>query len=421
MRLLLQGMVLVLSFLPSFAWPNNGIEPAAEPFLETYTDPALANFVRSVVESNPRVQAARAAMSASRSRESAAGMPLYNPELAADYESAVDDTWEVGIGQTFDWSGKRKARAEVAAADRQASEASYEAVRRAVTIDLLSGLAAFQTGKQRYALATERASIMQDFSDLAQRRFGAGDLNQVEADLATLASIDAQIQRATVAANLAEATQLVRSLTLATASDQWPAIKSDLPLAASINDPQQFVLNLPEIRVAQRQLDAANAAIAMRESEQKPDPTLSLRGGREADSTLVGVNLSIPLYIRNSFKFEVSAAVAERDQYQQVFDDQVRHAYARLLSATERYQLSQDAWEEWQQIGETSLQRQVDLLKRLWEAGELSTTDYLVQIRQTLDTRGSALDLELTLWNAWFEWLAATGLADNWLGLEKSP
>jgi cobalt-zinc-cadmium efflux system outer membrane protein len=421
MRLLLQGTVLVLSFMPIFAWPNDGIEPAAAPFLEKYADPPLANFVRSVVETNPRVQAARAAMQASRSRESAAGMPLYNPELAADYESAVDDTWEVGIGQTFDWSGKRKAREQVAASDRQASEANYEAVRRTVVVDLLSGLAAFQTGKQRYSLATEQAGIMKDFADLAQRRFGAGDLNQVEADLATLASIDAQIQLATIAADLAEATQMVRSLTLASASDQWPAIQSDLPLAASINDPQQFVLNLPEIQVAQRQLDAANAAIVMRESEQKPDPTLSLRGGREDDSTLIGINLSIPLYIRNNFKFEVSAAVAERDQFQQVFDDQVRHAYARLLSASERYQLSRDAWEGWRQIGETSLQRQVDLLKRLWEAGELSTTDYLVQIRQTLDTRASALDLELTLWNAWFEWLAATGQADNWLGLEKSP
>jgi cobalt-zinc-cadmium efflux system outer membrane protein len=421
MRLLLQGMVLVLSFLPSFAWPNDGNEPATEPLLEEYADPALANFVRSVVETNPRVQAARAAMDASRSRQSAAGMPLYNPELDAGYESAVDDTWEVGIGQTFDWSGKRKARERVAASDRHASEAVYESVRRIVAVDLLSGMAAFQTGKQRHSLAAERVSIMQDFAELAQRRFDAGDLTQVEADLATLASIDAQIQFATAAARLAEATQSVRSLTLATAADQWPAINSDLPRAATIDDPQRFVLNLPEIQVAQRRLDAANASIEMRESEQKPDPTLNLRGGREEDSTLVGINLSIPLYIRNNYRFEVSAAVSERDQAQQIFDDQVRHAYARLLGASERYQLSREAWEGWQQMGEASLQRQVDLLQQLWEAGELSTTDYLVQIKQTLDTRGSALDLELTLWNAWFEWLEATGLADKWLGLEQSP
>ena len=421
MRLLIQGMVLIVSIFPILVWSNDEIEPTDKLILQKYTDPALSAFVRTVVETNPRVQAARAALEASRALESAAGRPLYNPELEADYESAVDETWEIGIGQTFDWSGKRKAREQVASSDRHASEAVYETVRRNIAVDLLSGLAGFQTGKQRDSLAVERVRIMKDFAELAQRRFTAGDLTQVEADLATLASIDAQIQRATAAADLAEATQSVRSLTLATAADQWPTINSDLPLAVMISDPQRFVLNLPEIQVAQRRLDVANAAIEMRKTERKPDPTLSLRGGREDDSTLVGINLSIPLYIRNNYKFEVSAAVAERDQVQQIFDDQIRHAYVRLLSASERYQLSREAWEGWQRIGQASLQRQVDLLQRLWESGELSTTDYLVQLQQTLDTRWNALDLELTMWDAWFEWLAATGLADNWLGLEKSP
>ncbi|MEJ8568818.1 TolC family protein [Wenzhouxiangellaceae bacterium CH-27] len=421
MRLPIQGMALILSFLPIIAWPNNEIRPTENLLFERHPDPALSEFVRTVVETNPRVQAAMAALEASRAYESAAGKPLYNPELEAGYESAVDDTWEVGIGQTFDWSGKRKARERVAASDRYTSEAAYEAVRREVSVNLLSGLAAFQTGKQRESLAAERVEIMEDFSELAQRRFAAGDLTQVEADLATLASVDAQIQRATAAADLAEATQVVRSLTLASASDQWPMIDTDLPRAATIDDPQRFVLSLPEIQVAQRRLDAANAAIELRESERKPDPRLSLRGGREDDSTLVGINLSIPLYIRNNYKFEVSAAVAERDQVQQIFDDKLRHAYARLLSASERYQLSRDAWEGWQRIGQASLQRQVELLRRLWEAGELSTTDYLVQLQQTLDTRWNALNLELTMWNAWFEWLAATGSADNWLGLENTP
>lgn len=421
MRLLIQGMVLIVSILPILVWPNDEIDTANELILQKNMDPALSDFVRIVVETNPRVQAARADLDASRALESAAGRPLYNPALEADYESAVDNTWEVGIGQTFDWSGKRKAREQVAASDRHASEAAYEAVRRNIAVELLSGLAAFQTGTQHNSLAVERVRIMKDFAKLAQRRLAVGDLTQVEADLATLASINAQIQLATAAADLAEVTQSVRSLTLATSADQWPTISADLPLAATISDPQGFVLKLPEIQVAQRRLDAANAAIEMRETERKPDPTLSLRGGREDDSTLVGINLSIPLYIRNNYKFEVSAAVAQRDQAQQIFDDQVRRAYARLLSASERYQLSREAWEGWQRIGQASLQRQVDLLQRLWESGELSTTDYLVQLQQTLDTRWNALDLELTMWNAWFEWLVATGLADNWLGLEKSP
>ncbi len=421
MRLKTPGMVFILTLLPIFAWSDNRIETVEDQLIQKYSDPALSSFVRAVVNTNPRVQAARAALDASRAFESAAGRPLYNPELEADYESAADRTWEVGIGQTLDWSGKRKARQKVAAMDRHASEAMFEDVRRNVAIDLLSGLAAFQTEEHRKSLAIERASIMEDFASLAQRRFSAGDLNQVEADLATLASIDAQIQRATAAGKLAEATQEVRSINSNSNADQWPVIRSELPLIANVPDPEVFVVDLPEIRAARRDLDTANATIEMRESERKPDPTLSIRGGREDDSSLVGVNLSIPLYIRNRFNFEVSVAIAQRDQAQQVLNDQVRRASARLLSASERYQISRKAWDSWQQVGQASLQRQVELLQRLWESGELSTTDFLVQIRQTLDTRENALDLELTMWNSWFEWLAASGQVYAWLGQEKSP
>jgi cobalt-zinc-cadmium efflux system outer membrane protein len=62
------------------------------------------------------------------------------------------------------------------------------------------------------------------------------------------------------------------------------------------------------------------------------------------------------------------------------------------------------------------MKRKGDLLQRMYEYGELRTTDFLVQLRQTLDTRESALDLELTMWRAWFEWLTASGQVNNWLG-----
>jgi cobalt-zinc-cadmium efflux system outer membrane protein len=420
MRLQKSGLVLLMSCLPFVSWSTHVSGSTNQVILEKYSDPALITFVRTVVETNPRVQAARAAMDASRALESAAGRPLYNPKLEADYENAVDRTWEVGIGQTLDWNGKRKARLSVAASDRHAIEAEFLATRRDLAVELMSGLTVYQTGVQRDALAVERQRVMREFAELAQRRFDAGDLNQVEAELATLAFVEAQIQRATAAADLAEAKQAVRNLTLTTAPDQWPSVDTQLPQIPTVNNPQGLVMELPEVLAAQRRVDAADARVELREREKRPDPTLSLRGGREDDSTLVGVNLSIPIYIRNSFKYEVSAAVAERDYAQQRVDDLLRHAYARYLSATERYELSRNAWNGWKQTGQISLKRQGDLLQRMWEAGELSTTDFLVQLRQTLDTRESALNLELTMWRAWFEWLAASGQVDKWLGQEES-
>jgi cobalt-zinc-cadmium efflux system outer membrane protein len=386
---------------------------------ETRPDPELRQFVRAVVEANPRLQAARSALEASRAFESAAGRPLYNPELQADYESAVDDTWEIGIGQTLDWTGKRDARSAVAVAERQAMEAEYLAQRRELTADLLASLVQHQVGTQREALASERMQAMADFAELARKRFGAGDLNQVESELATLAAMDARIQRATAGAELAEGRQAVRNLVPDLSPERWPSLNTVPPAAPSIDEPQSIVLALPEVAAARRRVEAADAVIELRQRLRKPDPTLSLRGGQEADSTLVGINFSIPLYIRNSFSGELTAAVAERDQAQQLADDLLRRAYARFLSATERYRLSHEAWKNWEQVGQPSLARQSDVLRRLWEAGEISTTDFLVQLRQTLDTRENALELELAMWRAWFEWLTASGQVEAWLGLEN--
>jgi len=121
---------------------------------------------------------------------------------------------------------------------------------------------------------------------------------------------------------------------------------------------------------------------------------LSLTGGDEDGESLVGMNVTIPLYVRNRFSHEVTAALAERSQAQRLADDVMQRAHARLVSAAERYELSRGAWGDWASTGQASLTRQTEQLKRLWQAG----------------------DLREALWRAWFEWLWASGQVDAWLG-----
>jgi cobalt-zinc-cadmium efflux system outer membrane protein len=58
-----------------------------------------------------------------------------------------------------------------------------------------------------------------------------------------------------------------------------------------------------------------------------------------------------------------------------------------------------------------------DLLERLLRAGELSTADYVVQLKQTLDTALAGAELEGRLWQSWFELLFAIGEIEHWAGL----
>lgn len=375
----------------------------------------LSAFIRAVVDANPQVNAARAALDASVAREGAAGRPLYNPELEIEAEDADSETRALGISQTLDWGGKRKARTAVAESERRSVEAEYQAVRWKVIADLLSALASYQTESDRSALAAVRSGTMRDFAELAEERFEAGDISQIEYDLALLASTDARIKQATASANVAEARQAVSSLAVGVPSTEWPAIQTELPpVIIAPSEAGDTVMSLPHVRAAQQRVVAAAGRVELRQRERRPDPTLTLRGGTEDDETLVGLNVSIPLPVRNRFAHEVTAASAERRQAQQEAANVSRQAYARFQGARERYQLSRTAWDDWQRTGGVSLQRQTDLLWRLWEAGELSTTEFLVQLRQTLDTRESALELRAALWRAWFEWLTASGQIENW-------
>ena len=378
----------------------------------------LSRFVQAVVDSNYRVQAAHTGLEASGALRDAASRPLYNPELSLDAENAQAKIRTLSISQTLDWGGKRKARTAVAELYRLVAEAEYLDARWIVAVDLLNGLAQYQTGVERDSLAEMRQQVMEEFAALAQRQFAAGELDQVTLDQALLSLTEARIQKAMAAADLSEARQAVYSLGPRIPEAQWPSFPAKLPeVLEQSADPQALVLALPEVVAARHRVTMADAVVILQRRERRPDPTLSLTGGYEDGERLIGLGVSFPLPIRNRFAHEVTAALAERVQAQQLADDAVQMAHASLISAADRYELSRRAWDEWEHTGRKSLDRQSEQLRRLWQAGDMDMADYLGQLGETIDVQESALDLRGQVWQAWFAWLRASGQVDVWLGL----
>jgi len=66
----------------------------------------------------------------------------------------------------------------------------------------------------------------------------------------------------------------------------------------------------------------------------------------------------------------------------------------------------------------TNVDERAALLERLWRAGELSTSDYLLQLDQTLDTALAGAALDGRLWITCTDYLAATGRLEAWLGVD---
>ncbi len=377
----------------------------------------LGRLVTQALEANPAVQAAQAQVEAALAQRSAADQPLYNPELEVDAERAEANSAYLGLQQAIDWADKRGARTQVAEGELEASRHALADRRRQVAGELLSALAELQTATALKALAARRTALMKRFVALAEKRRRAGDLSLSELELARLAYTQARLNEADAAASEIEARQ---ALVAVAGTDRvgWPALPEALP-EVSITDLDAVLTRLPAIRAQQARVRTAMAEVERRTRERRPDPSLGLRGGRDGDAALIGLNLSIPLFVRNTFKAEVEVANAERIAAERELQERMRRGRAELASALERYRLARGAWRLWTESGVPSLDKQVRLLDRVWRAGELGTTEYLVQVDQTLATRADALAARGRLWRSWFDWLRASDGFADWFGWEK--
>ncbi|MBS0229813.1 MAG: hypothetical protein JSS52_01435 [Proteobacteria bacterium] len=133
------------------------------------------------------------------------------------------------------------------------------------------------------------------------------------------------------------------------------------------------------------------------------------------------MSLSVPLFVRNGYRAEVVAARADAAAASAEAERSRAALIADSRRAVEGYAATRQAWERWRASRGTDVERRTGLLERLWREGELSTSDYLLQLDQTLDTAMAGIDLESRLWRNYIDYLAAAGQLERWVGLEDLP
>ncbi len=398
------------------AWPaaSQATEPPRAP-------EALQGWVAAVLAKHPDLLAGQARVREAAALERAASRPLYNPELELEVERAETDVGAIGWSQAIDWAGKREARARTSRLRREAVRAAWEATRQRLAVALLTALARVEGSRALENLARRRAELTAELARIAEERFASGDLPQVERTLARLARAEADLRRAEALDAVAEARQALEGLVGSQeAVPPPPRLPEQIPAPPQLPDRAQLQERLPSLRRLAWEAREAAAEVERRRRDRRPDPTVRVRGGQENDQQLLGLSLSLPLFIRNPFRAEVEAAEQARLAAEARLEAAVRRALARAEAAARRYRLVHHAWRSWRQEASPSLETQTRLLRRLWETGELGTAEYLVQLDQALATEEAARRLETRLWLAWFEWLEASGGADAWLGLETA-
>jgi len=377
----------------------------------------LQRWLKNNVDNHPSVLAAQSAVDSAGYQLIAADKALYNPELEFDAETAETNSASIGLSQTIDWGDTRGARTQMASSQRAAARFGYESIRRVIANEFISGLADYHRSTDIKALAQKGEMLMQQSAQLAKQRFDAGDLSKVEVDLANLTYAQARFKLADAISQQARATQNLIALS-GSINNNWPSMLASFPdpehsyLSQNID---QIVQQLPQMRAITARVKSAQANIKVQAGQGYINPTIAFRAGKEEQDTLLGLTLSIPLQVRNNFQAEVNAANAQMIQAEREAIDAYRKLKSRLEIATVSYTLSRDAWLAWQQSGADTLSEQIKLLERLWKAGELNTTDYLIQLKQTLETKASAIEQRGRMWTDWSEWLIASGKIAQWL------
>ena len=411
--------VLFTAFLLQFSTATFAAEAP-----DSVAPDALRSALQNAWQNHPTYRATEAQLAGAKARLQAAGQPLYNPELEfASDDEGPDRTTTAGLNLTLDLSGKRRVRRDAAAARVDQATAEAQLRRRDFAQQWFSGWAGLQTAAARLRTGERRVQLMDRFGDLAQKQFAADDISGLERDLALLARDEAEAEQAQLIAEFA----LEQAEFRAVGGNE--ALLTDVTLPTNVLSPPTVknvdVENLPEWQVAQANALATERDVLVAKRNRIADPTIGVNGGRidygGVSDNVIGVSVRIPLFVRNSYRAEVTAA--EADAAVGLADaDRVRlELQANQQRAIDSYAAAQSAWARWKSSRGTDVDRRTNLLEKMWREGELSTADYLQQLKQTLDTQLAGAELEARLWRSYTDYLAATGQLESWAGMGRTP
>lgn len=400
------------------AFPSFGAEPVSAD---------LRSYLATVLLAHPELKVANAKVVAAEARADGLARPLYNPELEVGAERNQSQTYALGLSQTFDLSGKRSARRASGNAELASAVAERAALRQSIATDVLRNLAELYGRIAASSLAQQRLELLERFADIADRQYKAGDIGVLDRDLAALARAEAIALTGRAELELLKAQQALDSSTRRPGLAP-PSLPENLPEPERLRgDYEALAAALPGVRTALAKVDAASAEAAIARSQSHADPTVGLRGGREQDrngangEALIGLQVTIPLFLRNDFKAEVASADAQASASSIEAQASYGLAVTRMKAAANQYQRSLNAWQRWRSLSSARIDSSVELLDKVWRVREISTAEYLVQLRQLLDGRAAGEELRAQTWASWAEWLDASGLWQAWLDNTPAP
>lgn len=353
----------------------------------------------------PEVQAQIARQQQAELAIAAADRAVYNPELGINYQNAETDTYTVGLSQTLDWGDKRGVATRLAQLEAQILLADIRLERSQMLAERLLALAEQAQGQKALTFAEQQLRFTQAQLNIAEQRFAAGDLSDVELQLLKLelASNTADYALAEQAALVAEGKVIEL---LGVDKLKFREFISEIGQFVSMISPKA---ELPALTSAHQQVLLAKANALKVKADTAADPTINLGLEREGTDNKLGIGVVIPLQVRNNYSelqsvADKGIAIAEqnylaRERVLTAKQAQFNNALPRLLA---RYQ-------DWRERVEASGSKAAKSLSEQWRSGDMSTSEYLQSRRQLAASYLVGLNLETAIYQSWLTWMGDSG------------
>ncbi len=391
MRKLLWPLGLAAAFLsPVPSWAQTPPTPLTP--LTPLPPLTLEQALAQATSRSPLIAAAQREVDAAQAASSQAGL-LRNPALSATVEDPRREgrTTTVLLDIPLELGGKRAARISVAERALALASAELDKVRAELRADVIQAFFAAWVAQERAQLAQDSADIAGRAAAAVAKRVAAGKVSPLEATRA-------QVDRANVQLELAEARSELQTSRFALATvlgDAAPAFEAvQGALSSPPNRPawHELVALLdasPALQTGRLEAERRRALLDLERSKAVPDLTLNLGAKRDAAAgrtqAIVGFSLPLPVFDRNQ------GAVLEAARRAEKADDEWQAVRLRLLAelqqAAHRLTVAGSSLATLKETVLPSAQQAYDAASQGFEAGKFGFLEVLDAQRALLQAR----------------------------------
>jgi cobalt-zinc-cadmium efflux system outer membrane protein len=381
-RFVARAGVALLAALPAIA---------QQPVVLTLED-ALARARQAA----PSVVAARMRIDEARGRVAGASL-LFSTNPTVDVEAGrrngVTSSTDYGveIGQDLELPQRRRARIDAAQAvvtqeEQRAREAEREALRDVAT----TFLRAVEARERAEAAATGKR-LADEALGIAERRYSAGDVAQLDVNLTrtAVARADAEVRIAN-ATLTGHVTQLQVLLGMTEPVSAGGSLRD--PLTLSTTGLVARAADRPDVRVLDAEIAEAEADERIARTLRWPEFGVRASYRKEEGDRVVlgGVGLTLPVFNRGQEATAVANARLARLRVQR--DALTRTVDAEVRGAEATHDALRAAASEYERTVLPLIEENERLALESYEVGQIGLADLLLVRREALDARRSLID-----------------------------